>query len=1825
MIFSSILPHFLRTNLLPSVAVFCLLFAAHGMAQTYSATVLSVPVTSGEFLIDSDEANPSPSYNRDKVELKTVVRYQRTSGTGTTSANFRLTYQLLDPLDNVVQLKNAIGGAVSTFIGNTFTQNFTNNSPFDVEHLQYIAPFAELDPNKPYRWKVTLQRETSPGVHIHLDDAMSSSRRYVHFRSTSSLDVGYNVVTVLHSVQFIRKTALDTALNVSQRQFLARLTFSIHRYDNWEAGTPGTTLIPFKMDYDLLRTVPAGSADLEDNSSQPGFNMAEFAEPAGQPREPYSRRNLTVDLVLDPAEQLPSFSSNFLLRVAVSHRDFFNGPWVDEATIDSATTSLLHMNGALFAAGDSVTMSSATDETFTKSVPDNAVIAAPVITGDVTGMAGHLVNFGGIQHFLRVYDDGHAEMVQNVTFPVSLVASPSYGAINNVAFERQSVTFNSVNGFSAGLIVVRLPAGLGYSFQPFGDKVPTVLESTVAGGGILLNQNLAPQALTVFPAPPGEHVFLVEESKPFALIGQTLQWAPNLGQFSVSGSVPAGEGNVRYVRHAEMEAIKDVNLTLPADDKIIRSNDLAYEQVNLMQTTPIIKAVTGGSAKITVRVGIASADFHAHFPLNAHVRAFDPGQVDIIDDEIKPSASFLDNIGSVEVPYARDAQATLALGCGVKGAAETRVNFTSDRLHFTADGGLAGSGVVDGGAPQKNVQLSFLEALSGGSAGDVYVHETADFTKAGFLMAGNFLATSATLDRMNEAPAVLLNSGFDSADLLKSHRPGSAAYENGIGNYPGINFRVSAEPGAVPCVSTLAGSTISPYNLSARTKYYVRAGGVSGIHEPQTLPSDILLYGYDAEFTNFGLSYLDSEVHESVTSGSITMPQPSDIVLEFTELKFDSLGRPGTARLLGEGDVKTLAYWNADIRPYHFGFEPNQGAECDPTEATLTLGVEAYVSNLSPAAHGVLGFNSNGSLVTGAQAARPANVDSRLSLASGAKLQGPQDRDYTFYAAHGLYYDDFGQAQSQAMGAGKVNLIGFLDVPFFEDLEVHLRTSASENLPNAVVKVMAGWTGSGGETAFNNAVFDLTNRGHPHNDTLFDYENYVEPDYIVHARQEWLDIFPFDYELEWSTLQRTFKSRAPRGANFVVLNVEHELTYMDPLWADIDFGGNLNLGLPEINLQSIATESFLAISSQFEDQLAGAASNLTDDLVDGLNFGADMLTDRMDEFYDSMFEQFVDPIIDNLAAEIVNANEDLSVIQNRIDHYLGLGQDSVTQRLKDFASDIDGGVNQVLPIVDQVDQRLAQMQTAIRLIIGRLDVEEIAGDISAVTDNVILEGAEDVTGAGTEVINGLFSKDGEAYNIAEGLLVSILNDVNSELAGILTAQVDQEITALLAEAEPTIEQVKDILKDVHNAISEIRTQIAAGVGIVEEIQARFAAAIAEIEAFMDEARLAVNDIMSEIRIPEFDPEELKQMIRTEIRDRFNATQLVADIQNRLRQYIYDIDALMQEGISTLFAELNRVVIKALTQFLPSDEEMEEYLGDLANVAAAAQIDGYARIEGDALRHLRLDGKLQLKIPGDFEFGGYLEINQLDSNGDSGCAYPTGEDGYAAEVKMGAVDVGADWIGDGLRFSVGCKFSFDSGGPDGGFMPRGFGGSFEMTQGEIGIEAIKINALAAAGMFGRDENYLAARVGIKFDQYQMAGGVFVGRTCTLEPLELVDPLAASVLGSPPFTGIYTYGEGQFPIFGASCFFSLQAIAGAGVFVFAEGPTIGGKMTAGVVGKALCAVEIGGQVTMVGVKQGNDFSFAGVGRLFGSAGVCPLCVEFDKSVGISYRNKEWDYDF
>jgi hypothetical protein len=265
----------------------------------------------------------------------------------------------------------------------------------------------------------------------------------------------------------------------------------------------------------------------------------------------------------------------------------------------------------------------------------------------------------------------------------------------------------------------------------------------------------------------------------------------------------------------------------------------------------------------------------------------------------------------------------------------------------------------------------------------------------------------------------------------------------------------------------------------------------------------------------------------------------------------------------------------------------------------------------------------------------------------------------------------------------------------------------------------------------------------------------------------------------------------------------------------------------------------------------------------------------------------------------------------------------------------------------------------------------------------------------------------------------------------------------------------------------------------------------------------------------------------------------------------------------------------IKEFLgPIDDAINGLTGDVNSYVGAGSVDGYAHIQGDTLRRLRIDAKVQLKVPDEMKLQAYFEMLCYDSStttGSSGCLAPGQQ---VLEVKIGAIDVPLDWISPDLRANLDVWFSMQT-APT--VRPRGIGGAITMTGGELDFQSFKITGFGASVAIGSARNATSPPPPASSSPATKPPAAFSSAAPARSRRSLiVDPDAASLLGSPPFTGAYVYGEVWIPIsevilgIPASCLFRISAGVGAGAFYFVEGPTYGGRMLLGVSGEALCVV-------------------------------------------------------
>lgn len=122
--------------------------------------------------------------------------------------------------------------------------------------------------------------------------------------------------------------------------------------------------------------------------------------------------------------------------------------------------------------------------------------------------------------------------------------------------------------------------------------------------------------------------------------------------------------------------------------------------------------------------------------------------------------------------------------------------------------------------------------------------------------------------------------------------------------------------------------------------------------------------------------------------------------------------------------------------------------------------------------------------------------------------------------------------QPQNGSRGWVNIAGKLDAPFFEDLRVHIHTSADKDSPEAPIHLMGGWSANlgfevDGRNDFTDALADPDNLGFPKGTASPGVYRHIEPipanagageqgKDLVRANRTWLGgIVDFDYPLLW--------------------------------------------------------------------------------------------------------------------------------------------------------------------------------------------------------------------------------------------------------------------------------------------------------------------------------------------------------------------------------------------------------------------------------------------------------------------------------------------------------------------------------------------------------------------------------------------------------------------------------------------------------------------------------------------------------------------------------------
>ncbi len=1769
-----------------------------------SVTLNSFTIDYHQDLIASDALQGGAPYDRDRIHLASTVSY---SASPSNQHTFELRFSLRDSFGNPVQVINELGLPDSEF---TVTQNFAALSAGVSQLYQVgLVPVAQLSHLADYTPRLDIYETMVGGLIVTPSLKATQSlapANFHHFPSTNPSDSKLNVLATLNAANTAQPFMVATA--PAAANFKAAVTFNLFRHDDF-FGSGTAPSDPVLMRFNLSLVSSGGTViALANPNPTLVVSMPRYAYDGGAtpPRSPASA---TFNETLNFAPSSPTalaIGETYTLTVSLSHEDVPGSNSFTAANqLSGGATQLRYLSGKLFFGSVLTNLTAVTYVEVPGSIGGGTAtgLLIPAVAGGSVGPGGH--SFGGAPLTVTIHANGDAYFTG--TAPgVSQVfvqppTTPDIGATGAVQFERQNLTLST--GGAQGVLIMCLPQGLGYTLDP---STKLLLHRLVYPGPIAYSGNLLPLATSLTFTMISDTWFS-EESKPLLFDVASLTWSTSSGQISL---LPVGPNQVAYVRAAELDYLESVAGLANSDGPLKRANDLYWRRVaNLTSPTLEVQAGTDGDAQLNFSAELEATSPHSftsQFPYGAQLAWQGAASLVVVDDKVDSSVSQLTGVDPIALTYARDCG---GVDCGSAiGPGSLTLTPDGGKLIVTADGGLVAA--VDLGSPV-DFNWGYIPAMA------AYAQSALDFQQGGFAMAGHFQRGGALTVPADRGAGSVLLSGSDPSGNL-SERPVTTAYYQGDAWYPGLNLEVAAD-GDHDGRSVLAGNTSIPsYPLTHRSKYYLRLGGVSGVHQSVSgsfLPPDI--YGYAMSFDEFGMSYLDSQQQVSVSWGNLDVPHPSAFNLDFTNVRIDCLGALTGADIESNLD-KVLAYWNGDFTPLSLAFARNADAVCDPGTGFLALGVSASVSHVADLFHGTLGFKADGNLIT-AHDALVDGLHSQLAGPNRVTFAGTDDERYKLDLAHKLYYNN----KDEAGGAeGFLNLIGRLDVPFFQDMKVHLQTRGDKDATIAPLYLMGGWPNHGYGTAADNfftaADFDDDHRGYA-GASLAGYRDSGGENYLPRAQQNWLSVINFDYPMKWSDFDRRFASQGVHNNRFLIVDVNHDLPTLSARSAEMTFGASWD-GLPFLSLAGLANQLV-------DDQLMRPFRAAVDEGKDAM---AEMLSDQVQKLFDPILDELLSPLVGEVYDELYVQYQAQAQINGTPPNELLPFATWQTVYNDVVTCYLTGGT---LPITSPVD---CPLDTSLLELLQNLDgaVDDVSGLLAKIDS--YLEKTELVLDAFTSSFHdpegrilsdtqGMFVCDDSGnldFAFAEELLKRLLanQDIGIDPA-LLGSIIDRALHPLLEEKIPTLKKLAEKLLKLKTFIHQVREQLASASSFVANVQDQLQLMTTQINSVVTTVDGAVQGFFTELEglstlagspFDEYSKAEFEDFMLGEIKDAFFSSEIGTRLQVVLKQQLFDTNGAICQGIDNVFAELNKVIRDLLTAALQDlDELVIPFLDKLNGVIGAGKLTGYAHIVDDAIRYARMDAHLEWSVPEKMDFDGFIEIKQLNAEGSGNACYVNAP-GVINEVTVGANHVPINWGAANLKADIYAKATFDT---SSGLELLGVGGGFEMVEGEIKFEKFKITELGAAISLGEREAFLAARAHATFDSVEAGIGAFFGKTCTIDPLAMVDADVASIIGGAPFTGAYLYGEAWLPIFDYGCPLRLSAGAGIGLGYFKEGPTYIGKMKLGVSGEAICVVSVRGELVLVGVKQGSDFRFKGTGTIEGSVGKCKwFCIKFKKSITV-----------
>jgi hypothetical protein len=1598
--------------------------------------------------------------------------------------------------------------------------------------------------------------------------------------STAFLGDGTSAINAtLGAVQWTREFAVKTI--PAQRGFGASAPFWVRRLDDFGAPA-GNTSVTLTLQTSLQSAPLGGPEPLVNNSSNFDLTLQPFLAAAPALGVGGVVQSPALVIEPDPNTQLDSVKDSFQLGVAESYAVNTGPQTITEAVILSSTP-LMHFDGhLLFGPVDTIFTALVLGPTRGAASGGGISTALNVLTGALVNKPDHAYGNGApINAILMSNGDAIALGSTPLAGP-----APDTDSIGNISFTRSNEELTPT-GASAS-IVLNLPLGLSLSSST-GNHLTT---SQASLGTLNLDGNLQPTDTALTISGP---TYVIEETLPFWFAAPAVTWQVHSGQIVMN---PTGG---TFVRQQEDDLLTAAAPGLVEPNTANRiSNDGYLRGSSLASASLVVAADTNGAALITAQLALNPPELRPHFPYTSNA----PGaQIPTgsgllaITNNLADPASYL-TVGLVPVLYGRDCVYTNCTA-GRTGPAELDFTPATGQLNFTPDGGLLGFGSV----PAATLQWGY-------AAGGNFAQQAGLVAAGAFCMAGTFLHSDQTSAPDPQRAAVLLFSGFgDAADPSYFERPWDTNYSQGLANYAGLNFRSPAQG-----QSYIGQSDSGPYALDPVSKYYVRFGGVSGIHQAQagSFPSGMSLYGYAFTFTDFGLSYLDGQNQESVTTGAVAFPpQPAGFTQPFDRMTLTCRGDLLSATVPAGSGVDHLAYWNVDFTPLSIDFHPTNNDVCGNSPRFLAMAAEIKLPFIPQALHATLGFLTNGNLVTVSD--NVTNVDSRFVVPGQLSLQGPGNTMFTLSTCAEGYFNNWATPGAAALPSGFFNLAGKLATPFFGDIKVHLHVTPI-TATNAQIDIMGGWPAPGSPAPdqgwginnsnfFNMVNFDPHSDGWPQGMDIAAYRNSPNTQYRPRAQKDWMGVATFDYPLKWDGALRRFEGFLPNApVQLPIINVDSRLKELAPGKVDFDFAQDISVQLPQIKVLDFVNDALdgdIGPLQSVSNAVYGVLSQALD--VTGLNELQAALREDAQTFFNPILANAIDPRMQPLLAQMAAHS------QANVPLFLQQVYGDITAPTGPLATGIttlNNITNQASSVVLTLDKTLTDVLATAGLLDRILAKDPASGQRQAVT----------------KIVEQLVHDQSGALNIVASL-------------------TDDEINPLLADIDSTLAEIQSDIEDASNQVAQVKAQLDDTSGEFNQALASVLADGTELKGVLQAAAANVTNYLAGALTPAGDlftanPAAVQQAIRQQIVTAFLSSVLTANYQTAFRQFLGDDNVLLDQLMNVLFDQINSTIRNALVDAISGATdgipEAMKGAGLLGGNLFSAKIRGAPTFDGDSLRDIHLNADMQMNMPDKMSFSAYMDIAELTSQSAPVACVPNGDP--AVEITLGAKNVPLGWGGaDGQSLTLSAEARWTlQGDPAMGQAVSviGLGGSL-VIGGGVSFEGVSLKELGATLAVGANELYFATKVDCTVPivvPVDMQAGLFVGQACTLDPLKFVDPDVEQVLvnSQVPFSGVYVeFGGGLSlsEILGyssAGCVLDLRASITTAYYWQggASFGTIGGRQKMAVDASLFCALN--GHADWAGLfaldSATHALTVGGEANVCGSIGPCPVCFSGCKGVTV-----------